>query len=1658
MALSTYQIIFPFLITHLNHPKSVYRTLAKNCIVDLWLAVPLKIESAVRDFLLENLNNIKNIFIVNEVLKIIIVFHDNNPNTNLSQYLVSLTKLYQFSSFSRSSINVSINDLSKELLQIAILQHTTNKTQFLEVANSCGVNKTLISSVIFSKLDHNSKKSSGDVLQTFDRQPTQSQPPLSFPQTQIDADYFKNDPTIETHVSTMPTYSVDTQKELSSIVNGLTLYKLEKLSPLEFSSLSSLFNATVSFEKDFEGRETEFNWSKRENHVTKLRRMIRSELLTQSTENQKEFLSYIKDNLIDGILKSLNSLRTTLSTSGCKIIKELFQIFDISSFDGQVLELLFKNVIKLSITTKKINTSNSHAVVCCILDKVFGSKVFNFRILNLIYDYSNDKNISPRIFSASWVSVILLKHHNDLQNFHDQNSFSSSGENSALKIIEKIIDQRLGDSSPLVREQIRKTFWLFYKLYPKDARIMYDKWPTTVTKLLDKSKPNDVNLITYDQAPNLRRAGSLNRARSNSAASQRSSKIRSKNHSYGALQTDNINASLFRSKSVIKSRSVSDLSKMPGPGSAEAPAGPTAIISSSRDNELNNETRKLGSNEFGRINPGIGKPIRISRKPSAQQASIENTSTNAFNSDLRFQIKSHSSLGTRYGKHSASGSSFLSNNHENHQHSHDQDTFYSAKEYDNLIRDNSNRFVAGEPKFESTPILHSLPNEINEEINGNSSSKEDTDSEINNSMASKLVISEQKNVFNEEDDNIKQTHSGKILEKAVNGEEDVEMEEEQQEKQVLKLLEKNESMIEKVSRMLKSVKTAEQMEGVKLFIELVSSNIQLSMSDYDLLSSALSKLCQDNVVCLFDLVDISLLPKFVDIFSLSDFLVVLCYYQQHYDDTESKVQTTVETLVELVTYDEVVSNLLATISKRQDKVVSKYGLSILQYLISDHKADKAASNKYAIINNVILNLILIWQSSTDLVEIKGLVQQNLIHLDRGYSKLMERFFNENFDNETDKSTNVLVKINRQEFAKIIGKQLPEPIQQEVLEQVPEQQLEQKGKEHKKGKHQSEHGNAKEQSEHGNAKEQSPEPIMIEGDIAVTPTKLTKPTISTNIATHNKPTQTQVKSLTSNWDVTLSGEGDTTIGPSIGPTGNPFPSGSIIANRGMSMGIGTSNLPRPPTLLNSGSRVEPRLQKPNLQVSPIKEEDYGISPVKISDLKKGLFMEKAENSNDDDDDGDAKMTEENKEPKFVDKDSDSDSDSLGEMTRIIPYFKPKSKGFDEISYQELRANNKNKEKRNNKSTITKKTIVKEDTPVNKKEAAKIANLIEQADPLKLMNKSSKKIFIYQDTNTLSDIYNQLIEKQIKKYTLMNYKQYGDNSQTFSQTEELEDNFFKITVSNLKTHLSNLSGGGLKLKDFSMLIFVVNKVATDLSQNKHSKFEDWLLKNRGFDEIFNSVLYYVNTQSITVTGNDSNVIEILLLLKLLMHLSKESGANLFNINKINKYWVMSDKIIQGLKTSTDIHVNEKAILLLEEMPNCIAFEEQSCMPLLVNIIKSLTNTRTGSAASMAENATIIKYYLKSLSKVLINLGNYVNGNIDHEVLSLIESNIFKYLQSEDGEVRREVILIYSMIYKIEKLAASSSANDASDEKNKKILKRYGSLEKSQQRLISHYSEFV
>ncbi|AMD18727.1 HBL175Wp [Eremothecium sinecaudum] len=238
-------------------------------------------------------------------------------------------------------------------------------------------------------------------------------------------------------------------------------------------------------------KETEHNWRQRQDAIILLRRIVKGNVSRQFPD---EFVQICRElNLTDCISKAALSLRTTLSSHACNLIKEM------SIELGPRLEPLVESLLiplrSLLSATKKIASQTAFATAIILLSNT----PYHNRLFQQCHALSRDKNISPRAYAAVFLRVYIIRFHRRLEH------------SSAL--VEEWLQKGLTDAQTQVREAMRITFWYWYAVNNISAKRILDNLPNQMRRIIETSIPSylsiDYNVVASASSNESSRRSSL---------------------------------------------------------------------------------------------------------------------------------------------------------------------------------------------------------------------------------------------------------------------------------------------------------------------------------------------------------------------------------------------------------------------------------------------------------------------------------------------------------------------------------------------------------------------------------------------------------------------------------------------------------------------------------------------------------------------------------------------------------------------------------------------------------------------------------------------------------------------------------------------------------------------------------------------------------------------------------------------------------------------------------------------------------------------------------------------------------------------------------------------------------------------------------------------
>ena len=197
----------------------------------------------------------------------------------------------------------------------------------------------------------------------------------------------------------------------------------------------------------FEGNESEQNWTHRETNILVLRKLT----CGNAPKNYSAVYISILRSLLDGIIKAVSSLRTSLSTNGCLLIQEATQ--QVGAGMDPVVDILLHTLYSLCRSTKSIASKNGDTTITTLFNNV----TYSPRLMQCIWNGASDKNLRPRTYATGWLKTLIARFSHQKQILEHSNG---------LVLIEKVVNKGLADADPGVRDKARDAYWHFNAVWP----------------------------------------------------------------------------------------------------------------------------------------------------------------------------------------------------------------------------------------------------------------------------------------------------------------------------------------------------------------------------------------------------------------------------------------------------------------------------------------------------------------------------------------------------------------------------------------------------------------------------------------------------------------------------------------------------------------------------------------------------------------------------------------------------------------------------------------------------------------------------------------------------------------------------------------------------------------------------------------------------------------------------------------------------------------------------------------------------------------------------------------------------------------------------------------------------------------------------------------
>ncbi|PHH54552.1 Protein STU1 [Ceratocystis fimbriata CBS 114723] len=414
-------------IERLGDQKEKLRALANQILINIYPVAPVDVERFVRNIAMSG----KNVRAKEAALNWLLHMHQET-GMPFRNYVPNLMDLLE-------DADPGVRETAKGTV-IELFKNAPNraKSDLKRQLKNCKVRPAIEQAIVKALIPTVGSEATSEDQPRANLAPSTSMPSLS-------SDRPVTPGNIETNAESLEPIYVNTVRELDDMFKEMLLY--------------------------FDGRESEQNWLKREQSISKLRQLIVGNV---PSDFQDQFLVGLK-SLLDGIVKAITSLRTSLSKEGCALVQDAANVFG-PGIDPLV-EILLQTLIKLCAATKKIASQQANTSVEAIISRV----TYSNRIMQHIWGASQDKNVQPRLYSTSWLKIILTKEG------HHKSHIEHTG---GLDIIEKCLKKGLNDANPGVRERSRGTYWLFSSMWPARAEAIMEGLDSTAQKLLTKDPAN----------------------------------------------------------------------------------------------------------------------------------------------------------------------------------------------------------------------------------------------------------------------------------------------------------------------------------------------------------------------------------------------------------------------------------------------------------------------------------------------------------------------------------------------------------------------------------------------------------------------------------------------------------------------------------------------------------------------------------------------------------------------------------------------------------------------------------------------------------------------------------------------------------------------------------------------------------------------------------------------------------------------------------------------------------------------------------------------------------------------------------------------------------------------------------------------------------------
>ncbi|KAI5960590.1 STU1 [Candida pseudojiufengensis] len=458
-------LILPILINKLGSSNT---SVAKKALEDYWLSSPNEVEKALNEISFNTSN--KQLF-VESIRWIIQIVQDISKKFNIAYFIPDIIRTVS-NKLNDEDIIGTVNNL----IEIFIQNNDTGAVQYLQDQYSLF---NLPNDGTFITQNISKPKSATTSLS--------SNQPIKISKSKYKAAPMEDiqKPKQQDEVS-----SQSFESKLSELLSK-NKYDLEvSIAPKDVLDHNELYKIFETYSNHFEGKETESNWKLREKSIVEVRSLVRG---SASIKFSSELIQCLKAFAIS-LCKGANSLRTTLCTHSCQLIKECAIILE-TEFDA-CAELIFPTLMKQCLSTKNITSSNANMAVAAL----FANLPYNPRLLNRVSSSMIERNHQPRLFSALWLQILLLR-------YSMNNSFFGNHLTQVIDVSNKLLIKLLKDANPNVRQTAKDCYWCYSQILPEESEKLVKRLDQNTVKALERSQRSSriqTNAAVRSSRPSMR--------------------------------------------------------------------------------------------------------------------------------------------------------------------------------------------------------------------------------------------------------------------------------------------------------------------------------------------------------------------------------------------------------------------------------------------------------------------------------------------------------------------------------------------------------------------------------------------------------------------------------------------------------------------------------------------------------------------------------------------------------------------------------------------------------------------------------------------------------------------------------------------------------------------------------------------------------------------------------------------------------------------------------------------------------------------------------------------------------------------------------------------------------------------------------------------------